>query len=401
MLPEGWRMAAVGEMGHVQAGRQRSPGFSRGALRPYLRVANVLDGWIDDQDVNQMQFIDAEFARYQLKPNDVLLNEGQSLELVDRPALYVGSPPDCCFQNTLIRFRSSREVLPEFALFQFQRCLYDGTFQSIAKQTTSIAHLGVSRFAELILSWPPLAEQRHIAQILTTWNEAIATAKHLLNLSQTERELTAQALLSGRLRRGMHPPWRATRLDQMIRESRALGSGGDRARKLTVKLYGRGVIAKGMKRAGSESTQYYRRRAGQFIYSKLDFLNGAFGLIPPELDGYESTLDLPAFDFLPGVEPRWFLQHVSREAFYQDHLGLANGGRKARRVNPVDLLRISIDLPCLAEQRAIAEAVDLSINVVQSRRRLVGLLKTEKTALMTGLLTGKHHVRQHDAGATP
>ena len=43
MLPEGWRFAATEEYGEVCAGRQRSPHFTEGTERPYLRVANVFE----------------------------------------------------------------------------------------------------------------------------------------------------------------------------------------------------------------------------------------------------------------------------------------------------------------------------------------------------------------------
>ena len=66
--------------------------------------------------------------------------------------------------------------------------------------------------------------------------------------------------------------------------------------KLTVKLWGKGVVPKNEIYQGSEATKYYIRKAGQFIYGKLDFLHQAFGIIPDKLDGYESTLDSPAFD---------------------------------------------------------------------------------------------------------
>jgi type I restriction enzyme S subunit len=183
------------------------------------------------------------------------------------------------------------------------------------------------------------------------------------------------------------------KLGDLISESRVSGSGGHTARKLTVKLYGRGVVGKSERRVGSESTQYYRRKAGQFIYSKLDFLNGAFGRVPEHLDGYESTLDLPAFDFLPGVDPRWFLYFVSREEFYRGHLGLANGGRKARRVNPSDLLRVSIKLPELEEQQLIADLLDTANAEVLNCSGQLERLKQEKIALMAQLLTGKRRVR--------
>ena len=105
-------------------------------------------------------------------------------------------------------------------------------------------------------------------------------------------------------------------IGDLLVESRIPGSDGATARKITIKLYGKGVIAKSDLRPGSASTKYYLRSRRQFIYSKLDFLNGAFGIIPDDLDGFESTLDLPAFDFTVAVDPAWFLYFVVREQFY-------------------------------------------------------------------------------------
>ncbi len=174
MAPDGWMRAQVKDLGDVSAGRQRSPNFTEGKSRPYLRVANVFEGYIDVSDVNEMPFTEKEFERYRLHYGDILLNEGQSTELVGRPAMYKGELPNCCFQNTLVRFKGGKEVDNDYALQRFLLCLYDGTFRRISKKTTSIAHLGVSRFADLTLVWPPLKEQQKIAKILSTWDDAIA-----------------------------------------------------------------------------------------------------------------------------------------------------------------------------------------------------------------------------------
>ena len=112
-VPEGWRRRRVDQVGEVTLGRQRAPKHERGRnLRPYLRVANVYEGRIDTSDVLRMNFEPAEVAIYELRHGDVLLNEGQSPELVGRPAIYRGEIPGACFQNTLIRFRSGGEVDP-------------------------------------------------------------------------------------------------------------------------------------------------------------------------------------------------------------------------------------------------------------------------------------------------
>ena len=105
-------------------------------MRPYLRVANVFEDHIDTADVLSMNFDPHEYEVYKLEPNDILLNEGQSLNLVGRPALYRGEVAGACFQNTLVRFRARPEVVPKYALSVFRYYLHSGRFQPRASVQT-------------------------------------------------------------------------------------------------------------------------------------------------------------------------------------------------------------------------------------------------------------------------
>lgn len=173
-LPTGWTLEPVSEVGRVQLGRQRAPVHERGRhMMPYLRVANVYDGWIDYSDVLVMNFSPGEQETFGLVPGDILLNEGQSLELVGRSAIYREAPGAYCFQNTLVRFRAGDRAIPEYCQSVFQRWLGLGRFQVIAKQTTSIAHLGASRFAKMLLPLPPRPQQRAIAHVLALVDDVI------------------------------------------------------------------------------------------------------------------------------------------------------------------------------------------------------------------------------------
>lgn len=137
------RWGKARDAGKILMGRQLSPKYKTGKnTRSYLRVANVFDGFIDTSDVNEMDFNESEFATFKLQSGDVLLNEGQSRELVGRSAIFRDDVPDCCFQNTLIRFRPNAEVMSEFAHYYFQYCQYTYRFVQISKQTTSIALRG-------------------------------------------------------------------------------------------------------------------------------------------------------------------------------------------------------------------------------------------------------------------
>lgn len=199
-IPEGWSISKIGDLGEVMGGRQRSPAFTAGVERPYLRVANVFDNAIDTSDLLSMKFTDSEFRRYRLEPGDILLNEGQSIHLVGRNAKYEGIPEDCCFQNTLVRFRAAPFLDREFAFALMQHLYIRGRFSEIATQTTSVAHLGASRFASLVVPVPPIVEQHTIAD----FHNALLTAEaghqaHFSRLLRTQSALMSD-LLTGRKR---------------------------------------------------------------------------------------------------------------------------------------------------------------------------------------------------------
>lgn len=199
VIPEDWDQIPIGRAGEVLGGRQRSPNRI-GELCKYLRVANVFEGFIDTDDVLEMPFSSSEKQRFQLKVGDILLNEGQSIELVGRSAIYRGNPPDCCFQNTLVRFRANTGTCTEFTQFIFQHFLKTGTFASIALQTTSIAHLGAGRLASLRMPLPTLAEQEAIAEALSDADALIESLEQLIAKKRHIKQGAMQELLTGKRR---------------------------------------------------------------------------------------------------------------------------------------------------------------------------------------------------------
>lgn len=249
---------------------------------------------------------------------------------------------------------------------------------------SSLPHINTSELGRFKLPLPPLHEQRKLAELWVTWDTAIEKTEQLIAAKERHRNALTQRLYMLSDRQG-----KPTRFSDLLNESMESGSSGRHAKKITVKLYGKGVLAKEEKRQGSEQTQYFVRRAGQLIYSKLDFLNGAFGIVPPELDGYESTLDLPAFDISPTVNPVWLLGYLTRPKYYTRQVGLARGLRKARRVHPSDLLASSLHVPPRDLQDRIAEILTSSQCDIDKSKRLLESLKTQKRGLMQKLLTGQ------------
>lgn len=181
---------------------------------------------------------------------------------------------------------------------------------------------------------------------------------------------------------GFTDAWEQRKVGEFLTESKIKGSDGSIAKKLTVKLWRKGIVPKEEIYQGSSATQYYVRKSGQFMYGKLDFLNQAFGIVPPELDGYESTLDSPAFDFRDGINSRFFLEYISLKQFYKYQGNIANGSRKAKRIHAETFFEMPIPVPSYDEQQTIGlffEQLDTTINLHQ---RELNSLKNLKKSLL-------------------
>jgi len=185
---KGWPVPVVEEAGDVQLGRQRAPKYQTGKFRkPYIRVANVYENEIDLSDLLYMDFDASDYAAYMLKYGDVLLNEGQSTELVGRPAMWREELPGCCFQNTLLRFQANRKMCePTYALWLFIRYLHAGEFAKLSAKTSNVAHLGAYRLAQMKFPLPPLPLQQKFAALVerverlrAVQREALRQAEHL------------------------------------------------------------------------------------------------------------------------------------------------------------------------------------------------------------------------------
>lgn len=390
-VPEGWEYLRVEEFGYVHAGRQRSPHFKEGKLRPYLRVANIFDGFIDTSNVLKMYFTDSEFERYQLKAGDILLNEGQSLELVGRPAIFNNEVEDCCFQNTLVRFRSNEKSISTFSFQLFRNYFYSGKFASIASRTTSIAHLGVSRFARLRALLPPLPEQKRIARILSTWDRAIEATEKLIENSKQQKKTLMQQLLTGKKRLpGFEGEWRKVKLisiTNVTMGSSPKSSAYNEDENGLPLLQGNADI-KDRKSAPRFFTSQItktcypgdilisvRAPVGEVARSKHKACigRGIAAICANHIADQEYIYQL-----LWDYEPKWvrFSQGSTFEA-----------------VNSNDLKDLTLFVPGIEEQRAIARILSVCDDSISGYENELRILKQQKKSLMQQLLTGKRRVK--------
>jgi type I restriction enzyme, S subunit len=366
----------------------------RDAGIPVIRVSNQNGALVDGEFVFVTEIKASQLAGNIAFPGDIVV--------VQRGSTYGKTsriPRNSCYSKYIIcqsqmAISVDRNQSDDAYIFQ---ALRSSIFQRYMKRSviqTGQPHINLDILRRARLPMPPLPAQRKIAEILRKWDEAIEKLEALRAAKREQFEALRACLISRADRLG-----RRTTFGEFLTESRVVGSDGANARKISVKLYGKGAVEKSDTRSGSVNTQYYVRKPGQLIYSKLDFLNGAFALVRDELAGFETTLDLPAFDCSADVNPRWLLAYLTRPSYYAKQLHLARGQRKARRVSPDDWLASPVRLPDREAQEKIVEILAEARADLDATERHLGLVDRQKRGLMQKLLTGEWRVTLEPAVA--
>lgn len=122
--------------------------------------------------------------------------------------------------------------------------------------------------------------------------------------------------------------------------------------------FGRGLFAKPpISGTTTSASTLYRVRERQFIYSRLFAFEGAFGVVPPHMNGWYVSNEYPTFD----VDERQALVDflrlaICRQPAWDELAAMTVGmGHRRQRLRPDDFLAFEIELPSLDEQRAIVE----------------------------------------------
>ena len=187
--------------------------------------------------------------------------------------------------------------------------------------------------------------------------------------------------------------WEHVKPKKYLKISKVPGSNGLIAKKLTVKLWGKGVVEKDTTFNGSENTKYFTRKSGQLMYGKLDFLHAAFGIVPQNLNNYESTADSPAFDINDVGDRIFLINYFLRPEFYLKNGEKANGSRKAKRIHEETFLNMPMQAPIKSEQEKIAKTLNSLNNTIQLHERKYEELTIIKQALLQKLFPKKDEIK--------
>ena len=195
-LPEGWAWATVAQLAEIQGGIQKQPKrVPADNPLPFLRVANVLRGSLDLEEVHEIELFFGELDKLGLLSGDLLIVEGNgSPSQIGRMAIWKGEIEDCVHQNHIIRARLYGGLIPQYVESYWNSPIGASEVSKVASSTSGLYTLSVSKVSDLPVPLAPLAEQHRIVA---------EVERHLSVLNQTEAAVEANLTRAERLRQSV------------------------------------------------------------------------------------------------------------------------------------------------------------------------------------------------------
>ena len=264
--------------------------------------------------------------------------------------------------------------------------------KELKKKATGISVLGISKsnLLNLKIKLPPLDEQEKIAEILSTWDEAINLTINLIESKKQFKKALMQNLLTAKIRFPQFKgEWKEIKLGNFLEEKSERNTKNiDLVLSVTNKFGFVTQVEYFDKSVASDNTANYKIvRKGNFAYNPSRINVGSIAL----LESYEIGILSPmyvVFECLENLDNRflkfWFQSHI-----FMGNLPKYLAGSVRESLNFNYMKTISIKLPNLKDQQKIAEvltACDDEINLLNLK---LENLKKQKQGLMQKLLSGK------------
>lgn len=144
-------------------------------------------------------------------------------------------------------------------------------------------------------------------------------------------------------------------------------------KQITIKLYGNGVLLR-QEVLGSEikTTSQFVVNQGNFIMSKIDARNGAFGLVPYFLDNAIVTSSFPYFEIQTELVNSKYLEAiVTQKSFYDQINDMVSGATGRRSVEVDKFLELQIPLPPLEIQNEIVAKIEKQKQIIEGAEKII------------------------------
>lgn len=255
------------------------------------------------------------------------------------------------------------------------------------------ANLSLEKIEPFKIHIPPLPEQRKIAEILRTWDNALEKLTALRAAKQGWLTGVTQKLIG---RGGVFPDaWDLKPLNAIATRVRQKNDGGDHpVMTISAKsgfLMQSDKFARDM--AGSSVDNYTLLHQGEFAYNKGNSLAAKYGCIY-QLDRPTAVVPFVYFCFAlkPGLDANFYSHLFAAGALNHQLSRLINSGVRndgLLNLNVEDFFGCKVPVPPIEDQRRIGEALTTAKHELSLLDEEIEALTQQKRGLMQKLLTGE------------
>lgn len=266
-------------------------------------------------------------------------------------------------------------------------------FSFLSRQGAGRYKLNKASLEKIPLLVPPIAEQKKIAQILSTWDQAIATTERLLDVTHQQKKALMQQLLTGKKRfPGFEGEWKYAQFGKVFKER--VETGRDALPLLSITAED-GVVYQdetGRKDTSNEDKSKYRRICVDDIgYNTMRMWQGRSSLSDKEgIVSPAYTIVTPSSEIYPRFAAYLFKLPELVHVFYRHSQGLVSDTWNLKYSY---FAKIKWAIPSLDEQKKIAAVLLTNDQEIETLQSQLDDLKQEKKALLQQLLTGKVRVK--------
>lgn len=395
---EGWEATQIGSLGQFFSGGTPSKKESNywGDEHPWVSGKDLKTHYLKTS-IDKLTTAGFEVAHIAPKGASLVLVRGMTLHK-DFPVGY--ATRDLAFNQDIKAIVPKENVEGLFLSY-----LLVGNKQKI-RQLVSTAGHGTGRLdTESLKSYPvnlpSFIEQTKIAQILSTWDNAIKTTEQLIENSKAQKQALMQQLLTGEKRLpGFNGKWNYKTINQ-IAERIQKKNDGNKHPILTISSL-KGFVTQEERysryMAGVSVKKYILLKKGEFAYNKGNSKTFQFGCIF-DLETFNSGL-VPhvyvCFKLNKGLSHKYF-KYLFEADYLKPQLGrLVNTGVRNNgllNIKPSEFMETKVPVPSFEEQERIADILHVANEKINNLKTQLANLKLEKKSLMQQLLTGKRRVK--------
>lgn len=163
---------------------------------PYLRVANVQNGYLDLSEIKKIELKVSEQSKYTLRYGDVLYTEGGDKDKLGRGTIWRDEIPCCVHQNHIFKARIFPDkALPQYVAYWSQSTTAKYYFHKHSKQTTNLASINKTVLSGLPLPLPDLEVQQKVVSKIESRLSLCDKIEQIVDQSLRQAEALRQSIL--------------------------------------------------------------------------------------------------------------------------------------------------------------------------------------------------------------